>query len=164
MSPLTIWWFTVHFPNPLPSLSLLGHTTLLLALRFKTFLVFLYIFWPARGYWPLVCLCRPLVILRDDRFEPRELAAEGLYWKRPIQCPASSKYWPPHPLTAPWVCTPPPPPLVWGENALAGWIGGGGSIFWKTPDTALYSTYVSTLWSLPYQLSHQAAQLYRVAD
>jgi hypothetical protein len=23
--------------------------------------------------------------------------------------------------------------------------GGGGSIFWKTPDTALYSTYVSTL-------------------
>jgi hypothetical protein len=22
---------------------------------------------------------------------------------------------------------------------------GGGSIFWKTPDTALYSTYVSTL-------------------
>jgi hypothetical protein len=24
--------------------------------------------------------------------------------------------------------------------------GGGGSIFWKTPDTALYSTYVSTLW------------------
>ncbi len=26
---------------------------------------------------------------------------------------------------------------------LAGWGGGGGSIFWKTPDTALYSTYVS---------------------
>jgi hypothetical protein len=24
--------------------------------------------------------------------------------------------------------------------------GGGGSIFWKTPDTALYSTKVSTLW------------------
>jgi hypothetical protein len=25
--------------------------------------------------------------------------------------------------------------------------GGGGSIFWKTSDTALYSMYVSTLWS-----------------
>jgi hypothetical protein len=25
--------------------------------------------------------------------------------------------------------------------------GGGGSIFWETPDTALYSTYVSTLWA-----------------
>jgi hypothetical protein len=23
--------------------------------------------------------------------------------------------------------------------------GGGGTIFWKTPDTALYSTYVSIL-------------------
>jgi hypothetical protein len=53
---------------------------------------------------------------------------------------------------------PSPPPLVRGENALAGWIGGGGS------DTALYSTHVSTLWSLPYQLSHQVGQLYRVAD
>jgi hypothetical protein len=38
-----------------------------------------------------------------------------------------------------------PPPLVRGEDTLAGWKGGGGSIFWKTPDTALYSTYVSTL-------------------
>jgi hypothetical protein len=28
----------------------------------------------------------------------------------------------------------------------AGREGGGGSIFWKTPGTALYSTYVSTLW------------------
>jgi hypothetical protein len=25
------------------------------------------------------------------------------------------------------------------------WVERGGSIFWKTPDTALYSTYVSTL-------------------
>ncbi len=38
------------------------------------------------------------------------------------------------------VCTPPPPPLVRGEDTLAGWKGGGGSIFRKTPDTALYST------------------------
>ncbi len=46
------------------------------------------------------------------------------------------------------VCT--PPPLVRGEDTLAGWKGGGGSIFWKTPDTALYSTYVSTLWPWVY--------------
>ncbi len=38
------------------------------------------------------------------------------------------------------------PPLVRGEDTLAGWKGDGGSIFWKTPDTALYSTYLSTLW------------------
>ena len=40
-----------------------------------------------------------------------------------------------------------PLPLVRGEDTLAGWKGGGGSIFWKTPDTDLYSTYVSTLGS-----------------
>jgi hypothetical protein len=38
-----------------------------------------------------------------------------------------------------------PPSLVRGEDTLAGWRGGSGSIFWKTSDTALYSTYVSTL-------------------
>jgi hypothetical protein len=36
-----------------------------------------------------------------------------------------------------------PPPLLQGEDTLAGWRWGGGSIFWKTPDTDLYSTYVS---------------------
>jgi hypothetical protein len=41
---------------------------------------------------------------------------------------------------------PPPSPPGRGGETLAGWRGGGGSIFWKTPDTALYSTYVSTLW------------------
>ncbi len=48
----------------------------------------------------------------------------------------------------------PPHPSPPGECAFA--AGGGhtrqavrgwGSIFWKTPDTGLYSTYVSTLWS-----------------
>jgi hypothetical protein len=39
------------------------------------------------------------------------------------------------------------PPLVRGEDALAEWRGGGGSIVRKTPDTALYSIYVSTWWS-----------------
>jgi hypothetical protein len=29
-----------------------------------------------------------------------------------------------------------------GEDTLAGWRGGGGSIVRKTPDTALYSTYI----------------------
>jgi hypothetical protein len=32
-----------------------------------------------------------------------------------------------------------------GEDTLAGWRGGGGSIVCKTPYTALYSIYVSTL-------------------
>ncbi len=50
----------------------------------------------------------------------------------------------PHPLTARRVCN--SSPLLRGEDTLAGWRGGGGSIFWKTRDTALYSTYVSTLW------------------
>ncbi len=36
-----------------------------------------------------------------------------------------------------------------GEDTLAGWRGGGGSIVRKTPDTALNSIYVSTLWSRP---------------
>ncbi len=42
------------------------------------------------------------------------------------------------------------PPLVRGEGHTRwvdrGW--GGGSIVWKTPDTALCSIYVSTLWFL----------------
>jgi hypothetical protein len=42
----------------------------------------------------------------------------------------------PPPLAARQVCT----PLVRGENTLAGqWKGSEGSIFWKAPDTALYS-------------------------
>jgi hypothetical protein len=43
---------------------------------------------------------------------------------------------------------PPPPcecvapgPLVRGRTNSLGGKGGGESIFWKTPDTALYSTY-----------------------
>ncbi len=41
-----------------------------------------------------------------------------------------------------------PPPCLWcgGRTHSLGGEGGGGSIFWKTPDTALYSTDVSTLW------------------
>jgi hypothetical protein len=50
----------------------------------------------------------------------------------------------PQPLTARLVCI--PPPLVRGEDTLAPWRGGGGSIVRKTPDTGLYSIYVSTLW------------------
>jgi hypothetical protein len=72
-------------------------------------------------------------------------AVERLYCKRPIQCLASYKILTPHPLTARRVYPQPLPPLVRGEDTLAGWKGGGGSIFFKTPDTALYSTYVSAL-------------------
>ncbi len=36
-------------------------------------------------------------------------------------------------------------PIAIGAGEDTGWRGGGGSIFWKTPDTALCSPYVSTL-------------------
>ncbi len=57
------------------------------------------------------------------------------------------------PLTARRVCTK-PPFFVRGEDTLAGWRGGGGSIFWKTPDTALYSINVSTFWLAPQPSQH----------
>ncbi len=73
---------------------------------------------------------------------------EGFYCKRPIQCLASSEIFAPHPLTARRVCT--PPPLVRcgvRTHSLGGEGEGGGFIVRKTSDTALYSIYVSTLWS-----------------
>jgi hypothetical protein len=36
-----------------------------------------------------------------------------------------------------------------GGRVSLGGEGVGRPIFWKTPDTALYSTYVSTLWFTP---------------
>jgi hypothetical protein len=51
-------------------------------------------------------------------------------------CLASSKILTPHPLTARRECTPAP---VRGEDKLARGRGGGGSIFWKTPDIGLAS-------------------------
>ncbi len=47
----------------------------------------------------------------------------------------------------PGECVYPPPSLVRGEGTLAGWRGGGGYIVRKTPETALYSEFVSTLWT-----------------
>ncbi len=40
-------------------------------------------------------------------------------------------------------------PRLWcgGRTHSLGEEGGGGSIFWKMPDTALYSTFVRTLWA-----------------
>ncbi len=64
-------------------------------------------------------------------------SVEGLYCKMPILCLASSELLTPHPLSA---------LQVRGEATLAGWRGVGGSIVRKTPDTALYSIYVSTLY------------------
>jgi hypothetical protein len=46
---------------------------------------------------------------------------------------------PPHPPLRPASV-----PLLRGEDTLAGWRGGWGSIFWKTQDTALYSTYIES--------------------
>ncbi len=48
---------------------------------------------------------------------------ERLYCKRPSLWLASSKILTPHPLTARQVRI--PPPLVRGEDTLAGWRGGG---------------------------------------
>ncbi len=44
-----------------------------------------------------------------------------------------------------------PHPPSWGGTHSLGGEGGGGSIFWKTQGTALYSTYVSTLWCTVYR-------------
>jgi hypothetical protein len=41
-----------------------------------------------------------------------------------------------------------------GRTHSLGGEGGGGSIFWKTSDTALYSTYGSTLWNIVIEESH----------
>jgi hypothetical protein len=51
---------------------------------------------------------------------------------------------------------PPPPPRRggWGVNRAE--RGVGGSIFWKTSDTALYSKCVSTLWGTVSYLSGDA--------
>ncbi len=48
----------------------------------------------------------------------------------------------------PGECIPDTPRLWCGgrTHSLGGEGGGGGSIFWKTPEAALYSTYVSILW------------------
>jgi hypothetical protein len=51
----------------------------------------------------------------------------------------------PRPLTVRRVCTPPPPAFGAGGGHTRWVERGWGSIFWKTPDTALYSTYVCTL-------------------
>jgi hypothetical protein len=73
---------------------------------------------------------------------------EGSYCMRPIQCLASSKIWtppPPHRPASVYL-----PPLVRGEDTLAGWRlerGMGGQYFGRrqTLLCSLYSTYVSTL-------------------
>jgi hypothetical protein len=64
---------------------------------------------------------------------------EGLYWRKPTQCLASSEILAPLRPASVY-----PPPLVQGEDTLAGWSWGRGSIVRKTSDTALYTIYVST--------------------
>ncbi len=48
------------------------------------------------------------------------------------------KYWPPQPLSTQWVCHP-RTKGGGGGRVLAGRWGGGGLIFWKTPDIGLAS-------------------------
>ncbi len=58
---------------------------------------------------------------------------------------------------------PPPPPLWCGGRTHSPPMGGegrGGSIFWKTPYTALYSTYVSTLWWSQFNNNKKARSSY----
>ncbi len=53
----------------------------------------------------------------------------------------------PPPPSPPGDCV---PPAFGAGGRLTRWVEkgvGGGSVFWKTRDTALYSTYVSALWS-----------------
>ena len=70
---------------------------------------------------------------------------EGLYCKRPIQRLASYRILTPHLLTARWVCT-----RLWCGGGHTRWVERGlGVNIWKTPDTALYSTYLSTLCLIP---------------
>ncbi len=78
---------------------------------------------------------RILIMVRSG---PVEIIVRGQSygWRLP-------KYCPPIPLTTRRVCT--PCLCCVGRTHLPGGEGGGGSIFWKTSDTALYSTYVSTL-------------------
>ncbi len=68
--------------------------------------------------------------VRHEREISNAGSVEGLYCKRPIQCLASSKILTLHPPHRPASVYPP----------------ASGSIFWKTSYTALYSTFVSTLW------------------
>jgi hypothetical protein len=62
----------------------------------------------------------------------------------------------------------PPPPasvyprsLVRGKDTLARGRGGRGSIVRKTPDIALYSIYVSTLWACTDIKENQIFLIYR---
>ncbi len=75
-----------------------------------------------------------------------EETVEWLYCKRPIQCLASSELLNPTPHRPASVIVYPPLRLWCGgrTHSLVG-EGVGGSIVRKTPDTALYSIYVSTL-------------------
>jgi hypothetical protein len=73
------------------------------------------------------------------------VSVEGLYCKRPIQCLSSSEILIPHPPTARGECVPPAYGAGGGDTRWVERGVGGRSIFWKTPDTALYSIYVSTL-------------------
>ncbi len=62
------------------------------------------------------------------------------YCKRPILCLASFKILTPSP---PGECVP-PAFVAGGRTHSPGGEEGGGSVFWKTQDTAVYSTYIES--------------------
>jgi len=84
------------------------------------------------------------LFIRRGEIHPRTkcLHVEGLYCKRPIQCLASSKILTPPPPHCPASVYPPPRLWCGGRTHSLGGKGVGGQ---KTPDTDLYSIYVSTM-------------------
>ncbi len=90
-------------------------------------------------------------------FDGIPATVEGLYCKRPIQCLASSELLTPHPPHRPASVS--PPHSVRGEDTLAGWRGGGGSIVRKTPRrhcSVLYicKYFVAAAWQQLFQANN----------
>ncbi len=107
--------------------------------------------WPPKGNLRGCVTCREHVLPRDEHSATECLCTEGhmssdsysrdLSSKTHRNNPEKDKS--PSPPRRPASVYHYPPPLVRGEDTLAG--SGRGSILCKTSDTALYSTYVSTL-------------------
>jgi hypothetical protein len=98
---------------------------------------------------PIQCLASSKILTSPPPHRPASVQPTAC--KRPIQSLASSKILTPHPLTARRVCN--PPPLVRGEDTLAGWRGGWGvNILADARHRSVLYTYVSTLWCSVFRL------------
>jgi hypothetical protein len=90
--------------------------------------------------WPTWSLQGVLSGVGFTRREIITVRGQSYVWRLP-------KYWPPTLLSARRVGT---PCLCCGRKTHSpGGEGGGGSIFWKTQDTALFSTYIESSLDLP---------------